>query len=77
MKQTQSDSNLRNLTPPVYPQWVQQQNIQTNQPNNEQCAIAIPPLTDDLYAQLIDPLSKLDFERAIQIAGVRNLSELF
>ncbi len=77
MKQIQSDSSLRNLTPPVYPQWVQQQNIQTNQPNNEQCAIAIPLLTDELYTQLIDPLSKMDFERAIQIAGVRNLSELF
>ena len=76
MKRTSSDSSQRNLTPPVNPQWLQQQNIQTNQPNNEHYAIALPPLTDDLYAQLVDPLLRKDFERAMQIAGVRNLSEL-
>ncbi len=77
MKRILSDSSQRNLTPPSYPQWVQQENIQTNQPNNEHYTVALQPLTDELYAQLIDPLSKQDFERAMQIAGVRNLSELF
>ena len=76
MKRTSSDSSQRNLTPPVYPQWAQQQNIQTNQPNNEHYAIALPPLTDDLYAKLVDPLLRKDFERAMQISGVRNFSEL-
>ena len=76
MKRTSSDSSQRNLTPPVYPQWAQQQNIQTNQPNNEHYAIALPPLTDDLYAQLVDPLLRKDFERAMQISGVKNFSEL-
>ena len=77
MKRILSDSSQRNFTPPTYPQWVQQQNIQTNQPNNEHYTFALQPLTDELYAQLIDPLSKQDFERAMQITGVRNLSELF
>ena len=76
MKRTSSDSNFRNLTPTPYPQWVQQQNNQTIQPNNEHYPIDPPLLTDDLYAYLVDPLSKQDFERAIRIAGVKNLSEL-
>ena len=76
MKRTSSDSNFRNLTPTPYPQWVQQQNNQTIQPNNEHYLIDPPILTDDLYAYLVDPLSRQDFERAMRIAGVKNLSEL-
>ena len=77
MKRTLSDSSLRNLRPSLDSQWVQQQNIQTYQPNYEQSTVPLPPLTDELYAQLVIPLSKQYFDRAIQIAGVRNLSELF
>ncbi len=73
MKRIFGDSNRRNLTPSQDLQRAQQQN---NTTNNEHYPITLPPLTDDLYAYLVDPLSKQDFERAMRIAGVKNLSEL-
>ncbi len=36
-----------------------------------------PLLTDDLYAQLVEPLSNQDFETAMRIAGVSSLQELY
>ena len=36
-----------------------------------------PLLTDDLYAQLVDPLSRRDFETAMRIAGVNSLQKLY
>ena len=39
--------------------------------------INLPPLTDELYAQLVDPLSRKDFKIAMRIAGVNSLQKLY
>ena len=39
--------------------------------------VIAPTLTDALYAQLIDPLSKQNFEAAMRIAGVSSMQKLY
>jgi hypothetical protein len=74
MKRILSNLSPRNLTPPAY--------LNPNQQADENhttplYAFSPPLLTNDLYTQLADILLKQDFEAAVRIAEVRDLTDIF